>query len=273
MPLSPFILALLLITRFTYEMHFLKALYTASVAAVATATYVGNLNYGSPSLHAPFLGISIRKVASRSEGSSPWTPEQLNFTHGVASGDPYDDSVILWTRVAPTMDNDRNNVTVEGTAPMYAHDNDVFVKASKSPICVDWKIGRSASMDGQPFKSGTAYTSSDVDFTVKVEAKALTVYYYQFNVCNSDIKSPVGRTQTLPESGTKVKRAIKLAAYSCANYLLAGENRLRRPVGGDSVEFGNLKGGVTKQTNLTNDTNTGKWFVFESSKAGGEEEF
>lgn len=154
-------------------MHLLKALHTASLAAVATATYAGNLNYGSPSLHHPFLGISIRKVASRSEGSSPWTPEQLNFTHGVASGDPYDNSVILWTRVAPTMDNDRSNVTVEGTAPMYAHDNDVFVKASKSPICVDWKIGRSASMDGQPIKSGTAYTSSDVDFTVKVGRRVL----------------------------------------------------------------------------------------------------
>ncbi|KAK1659516.1 PhoD-like phosphatase [Colletotrichum godetiae] len=221
-------------------MHFLKAIYTGSVAAVATATYAGNLNYGSPSFHHPFLGISIRKVASRSEGSSPWAPEQLKFTHGVASGDPYDDSVILWARVAPTMDNDRTNVTVEGTAPMYAHDNDVFVKASKSPICVDWKIGRSASMDGQPFKSGTAYTSSDVDFTVKVEAKALkpfTVYYYQFNVCNSDIKSPIGRTQTLPESGTKVKRAIKLAVYSCANYPFGFFNAYGNPMRKDSVDY------------------------------------
>ncbi|KAK1543601.1 PhoD-like phosphatase [Colletotrichum paranaense] len=221
-------------------MHFLKSLCTASLAAVATSTYAGNLNYGSPSLHHPFLGISIRKVASRSEGSSPWTPEQLNFTHGVASGDPYDDSVILWTRVAPTLDNDRSNVTVEGTAPMYAHDNDVFVKASKSPICVDWKIGRSASMDGQPIKSGTAYTSSDVDFTVKVEAKALkpfTVYYYQFNVCDSDVKSPVGRTRTLPESGTKVRRAIKLAVYSCANYPFGFFNAYGNPERKDSVDY------------------------------------
>ncbi|KAJ0361974.1 hypothetical protein COL154_006485 [Colletotrichum chrysophilum] len=176
-------------------MLFLKAFCGASLIAAATATYAGNLNYESPSLHHPFLGISIRKVAGRSEGSTPWTPEQLNFTHGVASGDPYDDSVILWTRVAPTMENDHSNVTIEGTAPVFAHDNDVFVKASKSPICVDWKIGTSETMNGSAARSD-----------------------YQFNVCNSETKSPIGRTRTLPEANSRVKRPVKLAVYSCANY-------------------------------------------------------
>ncbi|KAI8232624.1 hypothetical protein K4K53_005038 [Colletotrichum sp. SAR 10_77] len=221
-------------------MLFLKAFCGASLIAAATATYAGNLNYGSPSLHHPFLGISIRKVAGRSEGSTPWTPEQLNFTHGVASGDPYDDSVILWTRVAPTMDNDHSNVTVEGTAPVFAHDNVVFVKASKSPICVDWKIGTSETMNGHAVRSGTAYTSSDVDFTVKVEAKGLkafTTYYYQFNVCNSETKSPIGRTRTLPEANSRVKRPVKLAVYSCANYPFGFFNAYGNPERKDSVDY------------------------------------
>lgn len=41
------------------------------------------------------MGIAIHKVVRRSTLDSPFDPSQLNFTHGVASGDPYSDSVIL----------------------------------------------------------------------------------------------------------------------------------------------------------------------------------
>lgn len=40
-----------------------------------------------------------------------------------------------------------------------------------------------------------------------------------------------------------------------------GANRLHRPVGGGVVESGSLKGGEVKQTNATNNTATGQWFV------------
>ncbi|KXH50253.1 PhoD-like phosphatase [Colletotrichum nymphaeae SA-01] len=72
----------------------------------------------------------------------------------------------------------------------------------------------------------------------------------------------------LPTYATRNGLEIALANFT----VLSGENKLRRPVGGGSVEFGNLKGGVTKQTNLTNDTNTGEWSVFESSKLGWEDQ-
>ncbi len=136
-------------------------------AAGASAYYAGNLNYFSPSLHHPSLGVSIRKVAVRTYAASEWTPEQLSFTHGVASGDPYDDSVILWTRVAPTSENDKSNVTVSGTAELYSHDNEGFVKNSQATICVQWKISKSKDLK-TAVDSGRVYTSSDVDFTVKV---------------------------------------------------------------------------------------------------------
>lgn len=52
---------------------------------------------------------------------------------------------------------------------------------------------------------------------------------------------------------------------SLANFTVnAGENRLARAsgvTGGGVVENGALKGGRTVQTNATNDTTTGKWFV------------
>jgi len=139
------------------------------LVAGATAFFTGNINYGSPSLHHPSLGVSIRKVAARTHTTSPWAPSDLNFTHGVASGDPYDDSVILWTRIAPknATDNDHSNVTVSGTAGLYNHETDSYVKTSKAPVCVDWKISESKDLRSVA-SSGTAYTSSDIDFTVKV---------------------------------------------------------------------------------------------------------
>lgn len=143
---------------------FLALLSSVSAAA---ASWTGNLNYRSPSEHHPALGIAIHKVARRSDPGSAPDPAKLNFTHGVASGDPYHNSVILWTRAAPTSDNDKSNVTVSGTAGYFTHENEPFVKQSKYPICVEWKIS-----EGEGFNnvadSGTVYTSSDVDYTVKV---------------------------------------------------------------------------------------------------------
>lgn len=150
----------------------MKQTLALSFAGAALASFTGNINYFSPSLHHPELGVSIRKVAARTYAKSPWDPKVLNFTHGIASGDPYEDSVILWTRIAPTSDNDKSNVTVSGHVDLYSHEVDDYVKASKAPVCVEWKIST-----GEDLKtvadSGTAYTSSDVDFTVKVEAKKL----------------------------------------------------------------------------------------------------
>jgi alkaline phosphatase D len=145
-----------------------------ALAGGALASYTGNINYFSPSLHHPELGVSIRKVAARAYAKSAWDPAQLNFTHGVASGDPYEDSVILWTRIAPSSDNDKSNVTVSGHVDLYSHEVDDYVKASKAPVCVEWKI--STEKDLKPFAdSGTAYTSSDVDFTVKVRLERANV--------------------------------------------------------------------------------------------------
>lgn len=137
------------------------------LAGTASAAFTGNVNYLSPSKHHASLGVSISKVAKRTYSSSPWDPSQLNFTHGIASGDPFDDSVILWTRAAPTSDNNESNVTVSGYVPLYDHSTEQYVTKSDSPVCVDWKISASKSFE-DIVDSGTAYTSSDIDYTVKV---------------------------------------------------------------------------------------------------------
>ncbi|KAK7977758.1 hypothetical protein PG988_005248 [Apiospora saccharicola] len=199
-------------------------------AVAASATFTGNMNYHSPSLHHPALGVSIHKDAAK-----------LNFTHGIASGDPYDDSVILWTRVAPIgSDNDQSNVTVSGHVALYDHDNEAYVAKSDSPVCVDWKIGTSEKLKGKAVDSGRALTSSDVDWTVKVEAKRLksfTTYYYQFSVCDSTNVSPIGRTKTIPSAKDKVTSAIKLAIYSCSNFPFGFFNAYGNAVRKDSVNY------------------------------------
>lgn len=69
-----------------------------SFVAAASAKWTNNLNYRSPSEHHPFMGIAIHKVVKRSNYAAPFNASQLNFTHGVASGDPYPDSVVLVSR-------------------------------------------------------------------------------------------------------------------------------------------------------------------------------
>ncbi|TDZ15316.1 Alkaline phosphatase D [Colletotrichum orbiculare MAFF 240422] len=210
-----------------------------ALAGAASAAFTSNLNYLSPSKHHASLGISINKVAKRTFASSPWDPAKLNFTHGVASGDPYDDSVILWTRAAPTSDNDKSNVTVSGYVPLYDHSTDDYVEKSDRPVCVDWKIAASESLESV-VDSGTAYTSSDVDYTVKVEAKKLsayTIYYYQFAICNSNNTSPIGRTKTIPSKDARVDTPVKIAVYSCSNFPFGFFNAYGNPVRKQSVDY------------------------------------
>lgn len=145
----------------------IRILTLVTLAAVASASYSDNLNYRSPSHHHPALGLSVRKIAARHDATVSWDPSKLNFTHGVASGDPYDTSVILWTRAAPTSDNDKSNVTVSGYVPLYDHSTASYVKASKAPVCVQYKVASDKALK-KVVDSGTVYTSSDIDYTVKV---------------------------------------------------------------------------------------------------------
>ncbi|RBR10474.1 uncharacterized protein FIESC28_09469 [Fusarium coffeatum] len=196
-------------------------LYACGLLATAvTAEFDGNLNYASPSRRHARLGIDVPLVKRRSmkRGNTPYEASQLNFTHGVASGDPWPESVILWTRVAPSLKSDPSNKTVDGTAGLYSHETEKYIKADSHPICVDWEVKPS---DGEKVvSSGRAYTTSDIDYTIKVEAeglKPLTEYSYQFSICDSERKSPVGRTKTAPTADDDVSE-LSFAVFSCSNY-------------------------------------------------------
>ncbi|KAJ4268834.1 hypothetical protein NW762_002904 [Fusarium torreyae] len=201
------------------------ALYVCGLLATAvTAEFDGNLNYASPSRRHTRLGIDVPLLKRRAmkRGNVAYDPSQLNFTHGVASGDPWPESVILWTRVAPSLQSDKSNKVVNGTAGLYSHETAKYIKADPHPICVEWSVydKEPTSGNGTTVVSGRAYTTSDIDYTLKVEAKGLsplTTYYYQFAVCGSNTKSPVGRTKTAPTDDDDVSD-LSFAVFSCSNY-------------------------------------------------------
>lgn len=71
------------------------------------------------------------------------------------------------------------------------------------PACVAFRIGETADLTKKVIDSGEAFTSYDVDWTVKVEAVGLkpdTKYFYQFTDCVTKSTSPVGTTRTIPSA-------------------------------------------------------------------------
>ncbi|HCW07546.1 MAG TPA: alkaline phosphatase [Cytophagales bacterium] len=110
------------------------------------------------------------------------------FYHGVASGDPLKDRVILWTRVTPD--------------------------DSTSVLKVKWEISPSKDFSSN-VKTDSTSTSYAQDFTVKIDATGLmagTKYYYRFSALG--VTSEIGETKTLPENPD----SLKLAVVSCANW-------------------------------------------------------
>ncbi|KAF1808107.1 alkaline phosphatase-like protein [Eremomyces bilateralis CBS 781.70] len=212
----------------------------ALVAQVLGEGLDANINYGSPSRRHSGLGLDIPQIQRRfvKRDDKAYDPKELNFTHGVASGDPYPNSVILWTRVAPSLKSDTSDVVVTGNVPYYSHDTETYIKASKNPICVEYKV-YSDKEARKVADKGTAYTTSDIDFTLKVEAKNLkpfSTYWYQFNVCGTDIRSPLGRTKTSPNANDNGKD-ISLAVFSCANFSNGYFNAYGNVARKDNVDY------------------------------------
>jgi alkaline phosphatase D len=120
------------------------------------------------------------------------------FAHGVASGDPLPDGVLLWTRVTPTADA----LPGSGAGP------DVELR---------WEVARDAGF-ADLVASGTAATGPDRDHTVKVDVRGLTpatTYWYRFLLDGA--ASGTGRTSTAPAEGATPAR-LRFGLVSCSNW-------------------------------------------------------
>ncbi|HEY1630978.1 MAG TPA: alkaline phosphatase D family protein [Rhizomicrobium sp.] len=136
------------------------------------------------------LGLTAAAPLHAATKNKPGAGVPVFFEHGVASGDPLTDRVVLWTRA-----------TIKTKAPF--------------PVSLTWEIANDAA-----FKSiaahGATHTDGERDYTVKVDATGLKPgrdYFYRFHSGAS--VSPVGRTKTLPEGATD---KIVLAFVTCSLY-------------------------------------------------------
>ncbi len=150
-------------------------------------------------LASPALALG---VTGRPTGRAP------AFLHGVASGDPLHDRVILWTRITPSR--------LDGSA------------------AVQWRIAKDRSLRN-PIAAGAAVTDPRRDFTVKVDVTGLEpgrTYYYGFR--SEGVDSPVGRTRTLPVG---VARSLRFAFVSCSNFPYGYFNAYRRIAERHDLDF------------------------------------
>lgn len=121
--------------------------------------------------------------------SSHFEESMKPFYHGVASGDPLPDRVIIWTRITPD--------------------------DSVSAVPVKWELAEDENFSSI-YRSDTTSAFAARDYTVKVDVDGLKpdqVYYYRFSA--SGKTSIIGRTKTTPIS---MKDSLKFAIVSCANW-------------------------------------------------------
>ena len=129
---------------------------------------------------------SIRPVAAQAD------PGLAPFLHGVASGDPLADRVILWTRIDP--------------------------EGGSATIPVGWIVFTDlGDPEGSVVASGTEDARPERDWTVKIDVSGLaahTTYFYEFAAPDGR-RSLVGRTRTAPDTTVD---ALRFGVVGCAKY-------------------------------------------------------
>ena len=175
-----------------------------ATAATATATSTSGVRRRSV-LKAGALAGAAAGTASLAGGTLAATAGTAAaaegvFRHGVASGDPMSDRVILWTRVTPAPD---------------AHPG----SGRGVPVVVTWEISTDPGF-GSVARSGSLVTDAGRDHTVKFDCTGLAPdrwYHYRFRALGQT--SPVGRTRTAPADGAMPGSGRwRVGLVSCSNW-------------------------------------------------------
>lgn len=144
-------------------------------ASFSRRTFLRGLGAGA-------LALSVVRPGMADSGSHPL------FRHGVASGDPLADRVVIWTRISAD---------------------------TAGPVAVLWEVARDPDFSSV-LQAGQTRTHAGIDFTVKIDVEGLPAgarLFYRFSALGQH--SPTGRTRTLPRGSVD---EIRLAVFSCANY-------------------------------------------------------
>jgi alkaline phosphatase D len=133
-------------------------------------------------------GAALAPLLVRDPAGAQADPALAPFLHGVASGDPRPDGVVLWTRV--TTD-------------------------TPDPVQVGWVVAADPQLE-DVVASGAAVAAPSRDHTVKVDVAGLSAgrwWFYGFTALGAC--SAVGRTKTAPEGSVD---HLRFAVVSCSNY-------------------------------------------------------
>lgn len=139
------------------------------------------------------------------------------FAHGVASGDPAADRLVIWTRVTPTPDAQPGS----GRGPDTA---------------VAWQVGLTPDL-AAPIAIGELTARASSDHTASVDVPGLcpdTVHWYRFTAAG--VSSPVGRGRTAPAGDALVDR-LRFGVVSCANWAGGRFSAYRRLAERDDVDW------------------------------------
>ncbi|MBB4155826.1 MULTISPECIES: alkaline phosphatase D family protein [Streptomyces] len=120
------------------------------------------------------------------------------FLHGVASGDPLPDGVLLWTRVTPVPEA----VPGSGLGP---------------DVRVGWEVAEDRAF-ARVVASGATTAGAATDHTVKADVRGLrpaTAYWFRFTV--DGVVSPAARTRTAP-AADEAAPGVRFGVVSCANW-------------------------------------------------------
>ncbi|RFU60430.1 alkaline phosphatase D family protein [Peribacillus glennii] len=156
-----------------------------------------NFIQGASKLAGLSLGLAIAQTVGSIDANAAPKFSDYPFTLGVASGDPFSDSVVLWTRLAPDPLNG-------GGMPAEA-------------VPVRWEIAKDENFR-KIVQRGKELARPELGHSVHVEVTGLKpsrVYFYRFK-CGGEV-SQTGRTKTLPLPGSSVS-SLKFAFASCQQY-------------------------------------------------------
>jgi len=136
--------------------------------------------------------VSFSKLASK------------NFKYGIASFDPKESQVIIWTRY----------------------------ESNLSSVTLQWQVSTTSNFDSI-IRFGNVTTDATRDYTVAIEIQELpenTKFYYRFiGMIDRDV-SVIGETRTFSEQHAS---ELKLGATSCSNYELGYFNVYKEMAGSD----------------------------------------
>jgi alkaline phosphatase D len=128
-------------------------------------------------------------------------PNLKPFYHGVASGDPLEDRVIIWTRYTPES-------SIETSA------------------VIQWEIASDLSFSAV-LQTGSYTTDGEKDWTVKIDVADLLsgkTYYYRFRAPDGTY-SLYGRTKTAPAASVS---NLRFAVISCSSIFSGYFNAYKR---------------------------------------------